>query len=102
MLQQANATLTHTKPWASDPMLTYASYVTSLETLRITGVCLQPFMPGTAQRLLDALGVAMEERFWQMSGLGSGNVGDVEGVTLFERKKEEGLEKGGKGKTKKN
>jgi methionyl-tRNA synthetase len=87
------------KPWASDPAVTYASYITSLETLRIAGICLQPIMPGTTSRLLDALGVKPEERTWEFTKLGRGSTENVKGVALFEGKrievKEEKRSQGG-------
>jgi len=80
------------KPWASDPIFTHASYLTSLETLRICGICLQPFIPSTAGRLLDALGVRSDERTWEFTRVGRGVVADVKGIALFEGKKIEGSE----------
>nr|POE48393.1 putative methionine--trna ligase, mitochondrial [Quercus suber] len=37
----------------------------SAETLRLSGIMLQPFMPAAAKRLLDMLGVAMDRRTWE-------------------------------------
>lgn len=76
--------MTSIKPWVSDPITTRHSYLTSLETLRISGICLQPFMPSTANRLLDALGIGIEQRTWVFTQMGKGRVGDVAGITLFE------------------
>jgi methionyl-tRNA synthetase len=83
---QANAAISSIKPWASDPIITHAAYLTSLETLRICGICLQPIIPSTSSRLLDALGVRSDERTWDFTEVGRGAVGDVTSVVLFERK----------------
>ncbi|KAF8311059.1 hypothetical protein DL93DRAFT_2061473 [Clavulina sp. PMI_390] len=40
------------------------------ESLRISGILLQPFMPTKSAELLDALGVSIEERGWQDAVLG--------------------------------
>lgn len=48
-----------------------------METLRVVGVCLQPFVPGVAGRLLDALGVGQGERGWDaVEDLGGGEGAD--------------------------
>ncbi|KAH7912233.1 tRNA synthetases class I (M)-domain-containing protein [Hygrophoropsis aurantiaca] len=89
-LKQANAALTHTAPWAktTPPAHAQVSYLTSLETLRVCGIFLQPYIPGTAARLLDALGVPERERGIEWTELGRGEVGRmggvVRGVKLFE------------------
>lgn len=74
-----------------------------METLRVVGVCLQPFVPGVAGKLLDALGVDEGERGWDAvedldlegnlevskgaggkAGKGADRVwGQVKGVRLF-------------------
>jgi methionyl-tRNA synthetase len=80
--------------------MTHASYLTSIETLRIVGICLQPFLPSTSTRLLDALGVTQEERVWDFTELRRGAVKDVQGVSLFEGKRreerKERIDKGGR------
>ena len=54
-------------------------------------------MPSTAGRLLDALGVQLDERTWEFTRLGRGAVGDVKGIALFEGKKiERGQDRKGK------
>lgn len=56
----------------------------ALETLRITGICLQPFIPDVAEKLLDGLGVPAGERDWasaQSEVDWRGRV--VKGVRLF-------------------
>ena len=42
----------------------------NVETLRIAGIMLQPFMPDTASRLLDMLGVEEGRRDWQSRYVG--------------------------------
>jgi methionyl-tRNA synthetase len=64
-----------------------ASYLLSLEILRVTGVCLQPFIPEAARNLLDALGIPEGERSIYFATVGKGDVGEVKGVKLFEEKK---------------
>ncbi|KZP19418.1 hypothetical protein FIBSPDRAFT_1045598 [Athelia psychrophila] len=90
-LKLANASLTHTAPWASttSPGLARASYLTSLETLRVCGILLQSFIPGTAGKLLDGLGVGPEERTWEWAAVGKGGdtTREVKGVPLFEGKR---------------
>ena len=58
---------------------------------------MQPFMPSTSERLLDALGVGAEERTWEFTEVGRGVVKNVKGVALFEGKRRDG---GGPGTTK--
>ncbi|GLB34388.1 putative class-I aminoacyl-tRNA synthetase family protein [Lyophyllum shimeji] len=66
LLKTANKTFTDVAPWkkSTTPEEAYACCLATLEVLRVTGVCLQPFMPGVAGRLLDALGVPEGERTW--------------------------------------
>jgi methionyl-tRNA synthetase len=56
--------MTDSAPWKSttSPMEAYMLYAVIMETLRVTGICLQPFMPGVSGRLLGSLGVPLEER----------------------------------------
>lgn len=42
----------------------------NVETLRLVGIMLQPFMPDTASRLLDMLGVEAGRRYWQWCAVG--------------------------------
>ncbi|KAF8076974.1 tRNA synthetases class I (M)-domain-containing protein [Lyophyllum atratum] len=94
LLKLANKTFTDIAPWKKHltPEEVYACRAASLEALRVAGVCLQPFVPGVAGRLLDALGVPEGERTWaeveggRMRGRweGVGGVGEVEeGARLF-------------------
>ena len=64
-------------------------YLTALETLRITGILLQPFVPHTSEKLLDALKVPENERNIEYARIGKSEVGggqvmDVRGVKLFD------------------
>ncbi|EIW74547.1 hypothetical protein CONPUDRAFT_140383 [Coniophora puteana RWD-64-598 SS2] len=84
VLRQANATMTNSAPWAQDPQPAAASYVSVLETIRVCALCLQPFIPEAAQRLLDAMDVRESERTLGYAEVGVGAVGEkVEGVKLF-------------------
>ncbi|OAX41409.1 hypothetical protein K503DRAFT_767691 [Rhizopogon vinicolor AM-OR11-026] len=89
VLREANGALTHTAPWSpqNPPAVAQESYLLSLEVLRVTGVCLQPFIPEAARNLLDALGVPEGERSLDFAGVGKADVGEVRGVKLFEEKK---------------
>jgi len=42
----------------------------SAETLRLVGIMLQPFIPTSAERMLDMLGVAPERRSWEWCQVG--------------------------------
>ncbi|KAI6014807.1 tRNA synthetases class I (M)-domain-containing protein [Pisolithus microcarpus] len=90
VLRHANTLLTNLAPWSEGQSATIAlsSYVTALETLRIVGILLQPFLPGTAAKLLDALGVSETERSVAYARIGRGSVGggdvlSVKGMKLF-------------------
>ncbi|GJE87424.1 methionine--tRNA ligase [Phanerochaete sordida] len=58
VLKEANQVMSQTQPWAdsTDPKLASNVHVWVCEALRICGVFLQPFIPATATKLLDALG----------------------------------------------
>ncbi|KAF9266213.1 hypothetical protein L218DRAFT_922741 [Marasmius fiardii PR-910] len=64
VLRIANRSLTDVAPWApsSSPCAALVTTEVCLEALRVVGICLQPFAPDVAGKLLDALGV--EERTW--------------------------------------
>jgi methionyl-tRNA synthetase len=49
------------------PEEAYAAHVVSLETFRVVGVCLQPFMPEMARRLLDTLAILSQKRSWDFA-----------------------------------
>ncbi|KIK67088.1 hypothetical protein GYMLUDRAFT_257036 [Collybiopsis luxurians FD-317 M1] len=88
VLRIANKCLTDATPWRSSPEVARASYDSCLEALRVSGICLQPFIPRAAGKLLDALGVSSVERSWNHGA--TGTVGTVaEGMRLFSSKKVE-------------
>lgn len=60
--------LTSLTPWSS-PNPTKA-IVCAYESLRISGILLQPFMPFKAGELLDRLGVAAHQRGWDQCVMG--------------------------------
>lgn len=71
------------------PDVTLSCYLAALETLRVTGILLQPFIPHASERLLDGLGISADERSVEYacvgkSEVGGGSVMDVKGVKLFE------------------
>ncbi len=83
---QANKILTDVEPWNGDsPAVTLTSFNTSIEALRVAGICLQPFIPDTARKLLDSLGVREEERAWAYANEVGASIGLVKGVKLFEK-----------------
>ncbi|KAH7885449.1 tRNA synthetases class I (M)-domain-containing protein [Phlebopus sp. FC_14] len=93
LLRQANFVLTNLKPWSDEhpPTVALSCYFTALETLRISGILLQPFTPRTAKRLLDELGVPVEERTVECARVGKGSFSpeaalDLTGVKLFPRR----------------
>lgn len=86
---QGNLVMTETAPWASPPSTAYIACCNAAETLRVAGICLQPFVPGVASALLDALGVSGDERTWEYAGswAGSGvSLEKVKRVKLFQPK----------------
>lgn len=56
---QANKTLSDIAPWTPDtpPTLLHTTRIVALETIRIVGGCLEPFMPSISAKLKGALGV---------------------------------------------
>lgn len=85
--KQANKTITDVAPWkpTTTPAEAYASHISSIETLRVAGICLQLFVPGVAGKLLDALDIPEGERSWTFaSPQGSEAVKKATGVRLFE------------------
>ena len=79
--------ITATAPWlkTTAPETVAAVYEATLETLRVCGVLLQPFMPSKADMLLNGLGVNPEQRTMAYSGMEAGQLGEVQsGVRLFE------------------
>jgi methionyl-tRNA synthetase len=62
------------------------AYALSVEALRVCGICLQPFTPGAAERLLDALHVPANERDWEHAAKERDNDTKAMKVKLFESK----------------
>ncbi|PBK93985.1 hypothetical protein ARMGADRAFT_1012130 [Armillaria gallica] len=86
VVRLANKILTDVEPWNGDsPAVTLTSFNTSIEALRVAGICLQPFIPDTARKLLDSLGVREEERAWAYANEVGAGIGLVKGVKLFEK-----------------
>ncbi|KAK2465853.1 hypothetical protein APHAL10511_001494 [Amanita phalloides] len=85
ILRQANKAVTDVAPWkpSTTPEVAYASYMTSIETLRVVGICLQPFAPSVAWRLLEVLKIPVGERDWENARVIRSRVSMVEGVKLF-------------------
>lgn len=77
--------MTDIAPWdpTTEPEVVYATYVTTIEALRVVGICIQPFTPGVASRLLDVLQVPTEERNWKDARTLRSNVPMVEAIKLF-------------------
>jgi len=69
MAEQANPTPDTARIAELDESAHHIVFLTA-ETLRITGIMLQPFMPGKAKELLDMLGVAEERRGWEWCQVG--------------------------------
>ncbi|KAI0268086.1 tRNA synthetases class I (M)-domain-containing protein [Gloeopeniophorella convolvens] len=87
-LKAANVMLNLTEPWAkSTPQaLIEKVYALSLETLRICGILLQPYIPAKAGELLDVMGVPPSERSLSHGEYLCGTIGEVmPGVKLFSR-----------------
>ena len=83
--------MTTLEPWSNvhPPEVALSCYLTALETLRITGILLQPFIPHTSEKLLDGLDIPVDERSVEYARVGKGQVGsgsvlDIKGVKLFE------------------
>ncbi|KAI0068525.1 hypothetical protein BV25DRAFT_1817371 [Artomyces pyxidatus] len=88
-LKSANLLLNETTPWkpTTPPELVQHVYALSLETLRVCGILLQPFIPRKAGEVLHALGVAPTMRQWRHALYGGGTTGDVQqGLRLFTRR----------------
>ncbi|MGY6569956.1 MAG: methionine--tRNA ligase, partial [Salinarimonas sp.] len=70
---EANRYFASQEPWAlrkSDPArMNTVLYVTA-EVLRIVGILVQPFIPGSASKLLDLLGVSPDQRL--IAAIGEG------------------------------
>ncbi|KAH9045241.1 tRNA synthetases class I (M)-domain-containing protein [Lactarius pseudohatsudake] len=87
-LKAANAMMNATEPWAKDTpqALIGEVYTLSLETLRVCGILLQPFIPAKARMLLDAMSISPSERSLQHARYLPGTVSSARpGVKLFSR-----------------
>ncbi|KIM54840.1 hypothetical protein SCLCIDRAFT_135951 [Scleroderma citrinum Foug A] len=91
VLRQANGLLTNLAPWskAHSPAVALSCYLTALETVRIVGILLQPFLPRTCEKLLYALDVPGLQRSMKYTRVGMGSIGaenalEVRGIKLFE------------------
>ncbi|KAI9513225.1 tRNA synthetases class I (M)-domain-containing protein [Russula earlei] len=87
-LKAANIMVSKTEPWAKNTpeAVTGEVYALSLETLRICGILLQPFIPAKAGMLLDVMGISRSERALQHAQYLRSSVGNVTpGVKLFSR-----------------
>ncbi|KAF8165994.1 tRNA synthetases class I (M)-domain-containing protein [Crassisporium funariophilum] len=67
VLKFANRAVTIIAPWSatSPPQLVRETRLVALETLRMVGICMQPYMPGVGQTLLGALGLPIEDVAWE-------------------------------------
>ncbi|KDN49077.1 hypothetical protein RSAG8_02430, partial [Rhizoctonia solani AG-8 WAC10335] len=90
-LNEANRHITQLEPWlpTSSTEVVVRAHKYTIETLRIVGILLQPFIPTKADQLLTQLGVSYEDRGWKDTGLWKGEsaVGRTSRVTqqLFPR-----------------
>ena len=89
VLRLANKIVTDIAPWAkeTDAEVVWETRQVALATLRIAGVALKPFLPETAERLLDALGLEQQGKGWEsVQEMRREDVWverDVKGVKLF-------------------
>ncbi|KAI0782592.1 tRNA synthetases class I (M)-domain-containing protein [Abortiporus biennis] len=102
-LQEANVLMTQTAPWSSSTEATVVTSVTVtiIESLRICGILLQPFIPGKAEQLLNGLSIPTNERSLTYAEVGKGpKIPTIQGgIRLFEKLKgsqETPLRKGNK------
>lgn len=74
VLFSANKHLQLLSPWlrSSAPSVAHRALFLSTESLRITGIMMQPFMPTKAGELMDLLGVQEGRRGWRDLGVGEG------------------------------
>ncbi|KAG8763948.1 methionyl-tRNA synthetase [Ceratobasidium sp. 423] len=90
-LNEANRHITQLEPWlpTSSTDVVVRAHKYSVETLRIVGILLQPFIPTKADQLLTQLGVSYEDRGWKDVALWKGDptIGRTSRVTewLFPR-----------------
>ena len=65
LVRAANTYVDHQAPWGlktSDPEWMHTVLYVLAESLRHTGILIQPFMPNSADKLLEQLGVPDDER----------------------------------------
>jgi methionyl-tRNA synthetase len=74
LIAESNRHLQQLAPWlsTSSASAVHRALFYSSETLRISAILLQPFMPEKAHQLLDTLGVANWRRGWSDLALGEG------------------------------
>ncbi|MBW0509178.1 hypothetical protein O181_048893 [Austropuccinia psidii MF-1] len=74
VLTETNRLVQHIAPWhdSTSPEQAYYCLYLSAESLRISGILLQPFIPNKAAELLDNLGVPVNRRRWVDLNLGAG------------------------------
>jgi methionyl-tRNA synthetase len=82
---QTNKYLTEVRPWTyaeeGNTAAVHQSVYYGLETLRITGILLQPFIPQKASEVLDRLGVDSSRRTMEYAKL---HADDSYGVSFVE------------------
>lgn len=79
VLTGANRFLQETAPWhdTTTSADAYQAIYLSAESLRISGILLQPFIPSKANQLLNSLGVPSDRRSWSDLPLGLGKGSQV-------------------------
>lgn len=83
---QANKIYSEAQPWLPSANDSHRAQIhaISVETLRICGILLQPFIPEKSVELLEALGTKPEERTWDYAKPGKGATGNFKrGIRLF-------------------
>lgn len=90
-MAQSNKLFTDLQPWSS-PNPTKA-IVYAYESLRISGILLQPFLPLKAPELLDRLGVDVSGRRWE-NAVWSGKSDAREVVRMLQKGGKEWKKKG--------
>ena len=93
VVSRANKYIDETAPWIlakneeNKPRLAAVMY-DLLEAIRVCGILLKPFMPDSAEKILDQIGAQGEERSWENAQKPCGLRDDVtvsKGETLFPR-----------------
>ena len=93
VVSRANKYIDETAPWIlakneeNKPRLAAVMY-DLLEAIRVCGILLKPFMPDSAEKILDQIGAQGEERSWESAQKPCGLRDDVtvsKGETLFPR-----------------